>query len=345
MPIETNRLKLPLPLGNESVSRVGINAIFEKIDEGVATREEVEVIRELVNEIDIPDASLTQKGKVQLSSKTNGDREDVASTEKALGDVMAATRTVQGIINNRDGYGTSTNNGNAYSVTLTPAPVAYVDGLRVTVKINAANTGAVTINVNGLGAKSVLKSNGSVMTSNALRVNSVYSLVYNGLAFILQGEGGEYGTAVAGDILTGKTFGTETGVLSGSMPNHGARDITITSYGQSFNIPHGFHNGNGQVRATYLPRKKFDRVYPGTTPSGSYASVNLGFEADIVEINNDSGAYLVFIKVYHSDGIKYNWQALGGGVNYLVVPDNFNGTTFTLLLYSFGGNYRVQAWA
>ncbi|SEO10697.1 tail fiber protein [Paenibacillus sp. OK076] len=85
MPIETNRLKLPLPLGNESVSRVGINVIFEKIDEGVATREDVEELRQLVNEMDIPDASLTQKGKVQLSSKTNGEREDVAATEKAVG--------------------------------------------------------------------------------------------------------------------------------------------------------------------------------------------------------------------------------------------------------------------
>ncbi|PZT57729.1 hypothetical protein DN757_00470 [Paenibacillus silvae] len=35
--------------------------------------------------MDIPDASLTEKGKVQLSSKTNGDREDVAATEKAVG--------------------------------------------------------------------------------------------------------------------------------------------------------------------------------------------------------------------------------------------------------------------
>ncbi|WP_405131824.1 phage tail protein [Paenibacillus sp. FSL H8-0317] len=85
MPIETKRLKLPLPLGNESVSRVGINAIFEKIDEGVATSEEVEVLRELVNEMDIPDASLTQKGKVQLSSKTDGTSESVAATEKAVG--------------------------------------------------------------------------------------------------------------------------------------------------------------------------------------------------------------------------------------------------------------------
>lgn len=101
MPIETNRLKLPLPLGNESVSRVGINNIFEKIDEGVATREEVEELRHSVNEIDIPDASLTQKGKVQLSNKIDGTSEKFAVTEKALNEVRQSAvpkRNVWGAI-------------------------------------------------------------------------------------------------------------------------------------------------------------------------------------------------------------------------------------------------------
>ncbi|WP_342554611.1 tail fiber protein [Paenibacillus sp. FSL R7-0652] len=41
MPKETDRLKLPLPLGNENVTRESINGIFEKIDAGVATREAI----------------------------------------------------------------------------------------------------------------------------------------------------------------------------------------------------------------------------------------------------------------------------------------------------------------
>ncbi|MDT9721388.1 hypothetical protein QVE09_21025 [Paenibacillus sp. ClWae2A] len=41
MPKETDRLKLPLPLGNENVTRESINRIFEMIDAGVATRESI----------------------------------------------------------------------------------------------------------------------------------------------------------------------------------------------------------------------------------------------------------------------------------------------------------------
>ncbi|MCF7756163.1 phage tail protein [Paenibacillus xylanexedens] len=86
MPQETDRLKLPLPLGNENVTRESINGIFEKIDAGVATQADLDTLREAVSQMDIPDASLTQKGKVQLSSKTDGTSETVAATEKAVRD-------------------------------------------------------------------------------------------------------------------------------------------------------------------------------------------------------------------------------------------------------------------
>ncbi|MEK4662092.1 tail fiber protein [Priestia sp. FSL H7-0729] len=170
MPKETDRLKLPLPLGNENVTRESINRIFEQIDAGVATRESILIpaesdlnsyitegeyycptnatvgtlanspvgvafhltiekhagvvqtlttfepsnlqvfqrnyyvgwgpwekaptrddIEEVkvytdkkVEEIVINDASLTDKGIVQLSNAVDGTREDLAATEKAV---------------------------------------------------------------------------------------------------------------------------------------------------------------------------------------------------------------------------------------------------------------------
>ncbi|SCY49853.1 Phage tail fibre repeat-containing protein [Paenibacillus polysaccharolyticus] len=93
MPQETDRLKLPLPLGNETVTRESINGIFEKIDAGVATQADLDTLREAVSKMDIPDASLTQKGKVQLSSKTDGTSETVAATEKAVRDARVAAET------------------------------------------------------------------------------------------------------------------------------------------------------------------------------------------------------------------------------------------------------------
>ncbi|MDR9744097.1 phage tail protein [Paenibacillus taichungensis] len=93
MPKDTDRLKLPLPLGNENVNRESINGIFEKIDAGVATNADLDTLREAVSKMDIPDASLTQKGKVQLSNKTDGTSETVAATEKAVRDARVAAET------------------------------------------------------------------------------------------------------------------------------------------------------------------------------------------------------------------------------------------------------------
>ncbi|WP_340013386.1 phage tail protein [Paenibacillus sp. FSL K6-1318] len=328
-------MKLPLPLGNESVSRVGINAIFEKIDEGVATREEVGTLLELVNELDIPDASLTQKGKVKLSNKTNGISESEAPTEKALGEVMTAAQSAQGIINNRNGYGTTTNSGNAYLVTLTPAPTAYVDGLRITIKINVANTGAVTINVNGLGAKSVLKSNGSAIASNAFRVNSVYSLVYNGTNFILQGEGGEYGTAVAGDVRSTKTIGTDTGLLTGKLITRNTSPTIIVPNGAAQNLNPGIYDfpitlSAGASYASGNSTSSSSWMYPITGFQDTYFYITvtgLGFRPNrvILKFFYGSGNFIYVSMGTYDYATKNGAPTVGGtNFNYITVGAEVN---------------------
>lgn len=117
------------------------------------------------------------------------------------------------------GYGTATGT-NTKTITLNPAPSALVDGMGVSFKNSTQNTGAVTLNVNGLGARPVLKSNGSALSSGNLKSGSIYTVRYESSSgnFILQGEGGEYGNATAADVLAGKTIGTETGLVAGTIP-------------------------------------------------------------------------------------------------------------------------------
>ncbi|OME03363.1 hypothetical protein BSK54_07875 [Paenibacillus odorifer] len=123
----------------------------------------------------------------------------------------------------------------AYAVTSGTAPTlvaafnpvvaALTAGLRVTIKAHAATTGPVTLNVNGLGAKSIKKPNGN---NPPLALGGVYTVVYDGTAFILQGEGGEYGTATAAEVLAGKTIGTENGLVNGTMPDRTRAGDSLT---------------------------------------------------------------------------------------------------------------------
>ena len=136
--------------------------------------------------------------------------------------------------------------------------------MRVTVKIHVANTGASTLNVNGLGAKSIKKSNGNNVASGNLKANSVYTFVYDGTAnFILQGEG-EVGTATASDVLVGKTFPGEDGLITGIMADRGAVVITPSKTDQV--IQAGYHSGSGKVAGVPVPA---DKVLTGTTIAGT----------------------------------------------------------------------------
>lgn len=115
------------------------------------------------------------------------------------------------------GYAVATGSANTYVATLLPALSAYAEGVSFRLKINAANTGASTVNVNGLGTKPIKKSNGNALAAGNLKLGSIYTLAYDGASFILQGEGGDYGTATESDVLAPKTIGTANGIKTGTI--------------------------------------------------------------------------------------------------------------------------------
>ncbi len=62
----------------------------------------------------------------------------------------------------------------------------------------------------------------------------------------------QVGTAVASQVLYGKTFTNSSGVgLTGTMTNRGAVSSTLIP-GASYTIPSGYHNGSGVVTAKTL---------------------------------------------------------------------------------------------
>ncbi|WP_342544751.1 hypothetical protein [Lysinibacillus sp. FSL W7-1291] len=115
------------------------------------------------------------------------------------------------------GYGVTTFSSPTYSVTLSPAPTQYVDGMGIVLRLNADQiAGNAAINVNNLGAKNIISSKGFSVKN--LKKDAIYSFRYSAAkgAFILQGEGGEYGNATENDVATGKTFGTDEGLKTGA---------------------------------------------------------------------------------------------------------------------------------
>lgn len=68
---------------------------------------------------------------------------------------------------------------NAYTAALTKGPSTYTNGLTILIKINATSTGASTINVDSMGAKSIKYPSGDALDSGALVANALYILTYD----------------------------------------------------------------------------------------------------------------------------------------------------------------------
>lgn len=74
---------------------------------------------------------------------------------------------------------------NAYVITPSPAITSYAAGQRFTFIPANANTAASTINVNGLGAKTV-QYGGQALTAGFIAANVIATVVYDGTSFQLQ---------------------------------------------------------------------------------------------------------------------------------------------------------------
>ena len=84
-------------------------------------------------------------------------------------------------------YAAATGAVNTYAITLTPAPTAYAVGQKFTFKANLANTGTATLNVNGLGAKTIKKLGGTTnLASGDIAINHMVEVEYNGTDFDMQ---------------------------------------------------------------------------------------------------------------------------------------------------------------
>ena len=94
---------------------------------------------------------------------------------------------------------TSVSGTNTITATTTPAPSSYTNGQTFRFVPAATNTGAVTINIAGLGAKAITKLGSTALGAGDLTVGAATQITYDGTQFQLSSGAG--GGAVAGGVL------------------------------------------------------------------------------------------------------------------------------------------------
>jgi len=83
-------------------------------------------------------------------------------------------------------YAASATGNDTYAITLTPALTSYVNGLVINFKTDVGNTGAATLNVNGLGAIAITKQHNVALATNDIEANQIVSVVYNSTGPVFQ---------------------------------------------------------------------------------------------------------------------------------------------------------------
>ena len=86
-------------------------------------------------------------------------------------------------------YGLNATGNDTYVLTFSPALGSYNTGLRINLAIDTVNEGAVTLNINSLGAKSIKKrvylGGKAELAAGNFAAGGIYTLAYDGTDFIV----------------------------------------------------------------------------------------------------------------------------------------------------------------
>ncbi len=158
-----------------------------------------------------PNASTSVQGLVQLPTQSQVDaRTSAGSTGASLTPTPAQLRTVL-----THDYAASATGTDAYAITLSPTVTAYTTGDTYIFKADVANTGAATLNVDGLGAKTITDKNGATLADREITANSINCVVYDGTNMQLAWTTGDMSLSQSGrEIYAATNTGNDTYVIT-----------------------------------------------------------------------------------------------------------------------------------
>mgnify|MGYP000614893259 CR=1 FL=1 len=168
----------------------------------------------------------------------------------------------------------------AYACNLSPAPASYASiiGVPITVKANTVNTGAGTLDLNGLGAQAIVKVGATTTTAlqtNDIRAGSLVTVQWDGSNFECLSCNGNYANlAIANTWTLGQTFSSAITVPNGATGTpsvHGATSNT----GIYFDATSIYFGSAGSLKI-YVDGTTFTAVGVNSVPSATGNNQTLG---------------------------------------------------------------------
>lgn len=187
---ELDKLTMEVQQNAETLSRAAVNpptvasSVFNPtLPAGLAGQAGVTVITDPTGAFFVVGPSADQISSAQ-SSATAAAASATAAAGSATSAASSAAQAAASAASVLYQWG-GTVGGSANAITLTPTPAlpSYTQGQKLAFIATADNTGAVTVNVSGLGVKSVKSSDGDALIAGEILNNHLYLLTYDGTNF------------------------------------------------------------------------------------------------------------------------------------------------------------------
>lgn len=208
-------------------------------------------------------------------------------------------------------YAVTGGTGNAYTLALSPALAVYITGLPVYFRANRDNTGSATLNINGLGARTIRRVNVN-LSAGQIKNGQLYMVMYDGTYFQLVSMPADNITladAVAVPSANKVAKYNEQGILKGAELNMtGLASATSNTASTTLDLGAVTYGDVVHIEASV-------KISDGK-PGGS------GW----MMINKDSTAYITFIHNWAGYSIGFVLDPYGGCALHTSVIGRVSGT-------------------
>jgi len=252
---------------------------------------------------------------------------------------------------------TSVSGTNALTATLAPALTVYTAGQSIEFQAVATNTGAVTINVNSLGAKNVYKKDTLTGTLVSLVAGDiintgVYRITYDGTQYQLIGAGGSSSSSVFELISVVSTNGVGSVsidipsdytsikcVISGVRSSDTARNLAVRLRRSGGAYDSGFNYAAHMVRVSGTTVSGQNNVTSQAEITAISSSNSEGFFGELLLTDLQSantykgGSFVIYNP---TSGISASNDVFSGGMTYGSAGNTIDGIQF----FPTGGSFN-----
>jgi hypothetical protein len=286
-----------------------------------------------------PNATTTVAGKVEKATSA----ESIAGTDTGGtgASLFASPADISANLQNSAHIYAATSTGNDdYAITVSPAVAAYATGQRFVFKADVANTGAATLAVSGLAAKTIKKLHDQDLENNDIEIGSIVDVVYDGTNFQMQTPCATNMSSANAALLTGGT--NITIHKHGKFMTTGSADFS-GGVPSATNIAHGLGVAPALVSITaYLASSSGSNSTLGMS-RGSYDGTNNKCVSGLISIIPSSAAetasYIIKCTGLFSAAWHYGYATATVDATNITLTWGRSNAAFNGVIY-----YEVEAW-